>query len=138
MKTDPARSAIMRAVKGRDTGIELQVRSLLHRQGFRFRLHRADLPGKPDIILPGRKAVVFVHGCFWHGHTCRRGARVPKTNRDYWVAKISRNRVRDRKHRTGLKRAGWNVFTVWECEIGQEKRLASRLLRSLSPLTRIR
>jgi DNA mismatch endonuclease (patch repair protein) len=96
------------------------------------------LPGKPDIVLPGRKTVVFVHGCFWHGHTCKRGARVPKANRDYWVAKIARNRARDRKHRTALKRAGWNVITVWECEIGREARLAARLLRALSPRSRIR
>src|SRR5580698_5002966 len=89
------RSAVMRRVKGRDTAPELKVRKLLWRLGARYRLQRKDLPGKPDIVLPGRKLAIFVHGCFWHGHDCARGARVPQANRDYWLGKIGRNRVRD-------------------------------------------
>ena len=89
------RSAVMRRVKGRDTAPELAVRRLIWSLGGRYRLHRADLPGKPDIVLSGRRLVVFVHGCFWHGHDCARGARTPKTNRDYWLGKVARNRARD-------------------------------------------
>ena len=81
----------MRRVRGKNTAPEMKVRSLLFAMGYRFRLHRKDLPGNPDIVFPGRKCVIFVHGCFWHGHDCARGARVPKNNRDYWVAKIARN-----------------------------------------------
>jgi DNA mismatch endonuclease (patch repair protein) len=111
------RSAVMRRVKGRDTTPELKVRKLIWRLGGRYRLHRKDLPGKPDIVLSGRRLAVFVHGCFWHGHDCPRGARVPKANRDYWVAKVARNRARDAKHRAALEAAGWHVETVWECEL---------------------
>ncbi|MGA0603395.1 very short patch repair endonuclease [Caulobacter sp. KR2-114] len=111
------RSAVMRRVKGRDTTPELKVRRLLTSLGARYRLHRADLPGKPDIVLPGRRLVVFVHGCFWHGHDCARGARVPKANRDYWLGKVGRNRERDTAHRAALQAAGWRVETVWECEL---------------------
>ena len=85
------RSAVMRRVKGRDTTPELKVRRLLWSLGARYRLHRKDLPGKPDIVLPGRRLAIFVHGCFWHGHDCARGARVPKQNRDYWLGKVGRN-----------------------------------------------
>lgn len=93
----------MRAVKGRDTGPELAVRRMLHARGYRYRLHRKDLPGKPDMTFPSRRKVVFVHGCFWHGHSCPRGARMPKTNADYWRAKIGRNRERDEAQRAALR-----------------------------------
>ena len=93
--TPEKRSAVMRRVKGRDTSPELVVRRALWRLGARFRLHRRDLPGSPDVVLPGRRLAIFVHGCFWHGHDCPRGARVPKANQDYWLAKIGRNRARD-------------------------------------------
>src|SRR5579871_574341 len=89
------RSAVMRAVKSHDTGPEREVRAILHGLAPGYRLQRADLPGKPDIVYAGRKLVIFVHGCFWHGHDCPRGARMPKANAEYWRAKIGRNRVRD-------------------------------------------
>jgi len=112
------RSRIMRAVKGRDTKPELFVRSKLHRAGYRFRLHRQTLPGRPDLVFPGRRKVIFVHGCFWHGHDCKRGARSPKNNAGYWRAKIDRNRARDERNREALRDSGWKVETVWECELG--------------------
>jgi len=120
------RSAVMRQVKGRDTTPELKVRRLLTALGARYRLHRTDLPGKPDIVLPGRRLVVFVHGCFWHGHDCARGARVPKANRDYWLGKVGRNRERDVAHRVALEGAGWRVETVWECELKDMETLRGR------------
>ena len=113
----PTRSAVMRRVKGRDTGPERTVRQVLTRLGARYRLHRADLPGRPDIVLPGRRLAVFVHGCFWHGHDCPRGSRVPQARRDYWTAKITGNRARDARNAEALASAGWRVETVWECEL---------------------
>jgi len=129
------RSAVMRRVKGRDTTPERTVRRLLTRLGARYRLHRKDLPGKPDIVMPGRGLVIFVHGCFWHGHDCARGARVPKANRDYWTAKVARNRARDAAAHEALTSAGWRVETVWECELKDEVKVAERLeiLLSLPP-----
>ena len=120
------RSAVMRRVKGRDTGPERRVRRLIWGLGGRYRLNRADLPGKPDIVLAGRRLAVFVHGCFWHGHDCARGARVPKANRDYWTAKIGRNRARDITARAALEAAGWRVETVGECELKDEPALKAR------------
>jgi DNA mismatch endonuclease (patch repair protein) len=125
------RSAVMRRVKGRDTAPELKVRRLLHRLGARFRLHRKDLPGAPDIVLPGRRLAIFVHGCFWHGHDCARGARVPKQNRDYWLGKVGRNRERDAANRTALEALGWRVETLWECELKDWATLEARLRASL-------
>src|SRR5215218_5303552 len=120
----------MQRVKGKDTSPELKVRRLLHRLGARFRLHRKDLPGAPDIVLPGRRLAIFVHGCFWHGHDCASGARVPKQNRDYWLGKVGRNRERDVANRAALEARGWRVETIWECELKDdlEPRL-DRLLR---------
>ncbi|MCA6286927.1 DNA mismatch endonuclease Vsr [Phenylobacterium sp.] len=113
----PTRSAVMRRVKARDTGPERTVRRVLTRLGARYRLHRADLPGRPDIVLPSRRLAVFVHGCFWHGHDCARGRRVPQERRDYWTAKIEGNRARDARNAEALASAGWRVETVWECEL---------------------
>lgn len=125
---DPAkRSAVMRRVKARDTTPERRVRKLLTALGARYRLHRKDLPGSPDIVLPGRRLTFFVHGCFWHGHDCPRGARVPKANRDYWLAKIGRNRTRDAAAASELQAQGWRVETVWECELRNEPALRERL-----------
>ena len=130
---DPAkRSAVMRAVKGRDTGPEKTVRRLLTGLGARYRLHRKDLPGKPDIVMAGRRVAIFVHGCFWHGHDCARGARVPKANRDYWLAKVGRNRARDEASRASLEAAGWRVETIWECDMKDEAALSERLARMLA------
>ncbi len=117
----------MAAVKGRDTQPELFVRSLAHRLGYRFSLTRRDLPGSPDLTFVSRRAVVFVHGCFWHGHSCPRGSREPKTNRNYWLPKIARNRERDVRVIRELKRLGWRSMVVWECQLRDETKLARRL-----------
>jgi DNA mismatch endonuclease (patch repair protein) len=127
------RSAVMRRVKAKDTSPELKVRKALTRLGARYRLHRKDLPGHPDIVMPGRKLALFVHGCFWHGHDCARGARVPKQNRDYWVGKVDRNRTRDAKTREALTALGWRVETIWECDLKDAAALEARLRRLLSP-----
>ena len=121
------RSAVMRRVKGKDTSPELKVRKALTALGVRYRLHRADLPGKPDVVLPGRRLAIFVHGCFWHGHDCPRGARVPKQNRDYWLAKVARNRARDAKSQESLAALGWRVETIWECDLKDDAALEARL-----------
>jgi DNA mismatch endonuclease (patch repair protein) len=121
------RSSIMRRVRGKDTAPEITVRKLLTRMGLRYRLHRADLPGKPDIVMPGRNLAIFVHGCFWHGHDCARGARVPKANREYWESKIGRNRERDIAHRAALEAVGWRVLALWECELKDEVGVEARV-----------
>lgn len=121
------RASVMRRVKGRGTAPELQVRRLIWSLGGRYRLNRADLPGKPDIVLAGRRLAVFVHGCFWHGHDCARGARVPKANRAYWTAKVARNRARDIAARAALEAAGWRVETAWECALKDRAALTARV-----------
>jgi len=126
-ETPKARSRIMRAVKARDTAPELRVRRLAHRMGYRFRLYRKDLPGSPDLVFPKLRKVIHVHGCFWHGHDCARGARVPKRNRAYWLRKIARNRARDRTNMKGLRLAGWESLVIWECKIRDERDLRKRL-----------
>lgn len=125
--SEAKRSAVMRRVKGRDTSPELTVRKALTRLGARYRLHRKDLPGSPDIVFVGRKLALFVHGCFWHGHDCARGARVPKQNRDYWVAKVGRNVARDARTREALEALGWRVETIWECDLKDAASLEGRL-----------
>lgn len=126
------RSAVMRKVKSKDTAPELALRRLLTRMGLRYQLHRQDLPGSPDIVFMGRKAAVFVHGCFWHGHDCRRGARAPKANGAYWSEKIARNRARDAKVQDALAAMGWRALVVWECELKDPDGLERRLSRVLS------
>ncbi len=111
------RSEIMRAVKGANTKPEVALRKALFARGFRYRINVGDLPGKPDIVFPGRRAIIFVHGCFWHGHDCARGARTPKTNALYWREKIERNRLRDKKVIAALQRHGWSVIISWECDL---------------------
>ena len=110
------RSYIMAKVGQRNTGPELALRRALHALGYRFRLHRSDLPGKPDIVFPSRRKVIFVHGCFWHGHGCRWG-KLPKSRVDYWRPKIETNRERDRDVLTRLNEAGWEALVVWQCEM---------------------
>jgi len=127
----PARSATMRAVKSRDTKPELLVRRLLRPIRTGYRLNRADIPGKPDIAFIGAKRAIFVHGCFWHGHDCRRGARAPKDNGDYWAAKVARNRARDAAHLVALEAAGWRVLIVWECDLRDEAAVTARLRKFL-------
>lgn len=129
--TDPARSAVMRAVKSRDTKPEMTVRRAAHALGYRFRLHAGHLPGSPDLVFPRLRTAIFVHGCFWHGHDCPRGARQPKANADYWRAKIARNVVRDARARSELKDLGWRAVTIWECELKDKDALNERLMREL-------
>jgi DNA mismatch endonuclease (patch repair protein) len=126
-ETPADRSRTMRAVKGQDTTPEMTIRRLVHGMGYRYRLHRKDLPGKPDLIFPARRKVIFVHGCFWHGHGCKRGARVPKANRDYWEKKIARNRERDDRHYEVLKLTGWDVLVIWECQLKEKETLYKRI-----------
>lgn len=118
----------MASVRSGNTKPEWIVRRTLHAAGFRYRLHRRDLPGSPDLVLAGLRVVVFVHGCFWHGHGCRRGARVPATNTEYWLGKIARNRRRDQRNARRLRAEDWSVHTVWECTA---KASAARLVKSL-------
>jgi DNA mismatch endonuclease (patch repair protein) len=114
--TPQERSRVMAAVRSTDTEPERRVRRLLHRLGYRFRLHRRDLPGRPDIVLPKWRAVLFVHGCFWHQHpNCPRAAR-PTSNVEFWNRKLDRNIRRDQENRRGLTEAGWHVLTLWECQ----------------------
>lgn len=126
------RSKIMRAVKSSDTAPEKVVRSMVHRLGFRFRLHRNDLPGRPDLVFPRLKKVVFVHGCFWHGHSCARGNRVPNRNQAYWVSKIERNRKRDNEVSRLLRSLGWERHVVWECALKRPALVVSALARFLN------
>ena len=114
---DELRSRIMRAVKSRDTQPEMAVRRLVHAMGYRYRLHRKDLPGKPDLAFIARRKAIFVHGCFWHGHDCPHGSREPKTNRDYWIPKIAKTRERDKITLERLLKMGWESLVIWECEI---------------------
>ncbi len=132
-KESPAqRSAIMRAVKSRNTTPELKVRALLRSFAPGYRLHRKDIPGNPDIAYVGRKQAIFVHGCFWHGHGCARGARSPKANADYWREKIARNVARDAAHRARLAELGWRALVVWECEIKDAPAMEKKLRAFLS------
>ena len=130
-QTDPTRSAIMRSVRSKDTKPELFVRGTLHRLGYRYRLHDKSLPGKPDIVFAGRRKMVFVHGCFWHGHDCARGCRVPKANREYWVEKVARTKRRDIQHLAALNSEGWEIMIIWECETHKSEDLVARLIRFL-------
>ena len=127
MESPEVRRRTMQAVKSKDTAPELLVRRLAHRMGYRFRVHRKDLPGKPDLVFPGRRKAIFVHGCFWHGHDCARGARVPKSNRGYWTKKIARNKERDRAACAALEHSCWTYLILWECELGNEKGLRAQV-----------
>ena len=127
--TRTERSERMARIHGRDTKPEMVVRRMLHRMGCRYRLHRGDLPGKPDIVFGKRKKAIFVHGCFWHRHddpACRL-ARLPKSKLDFWLPKLSANAERDARHQAELKRLGWNVLVVWECELRQSEQLENKL-----------
>lgn len=121
------RSEIMRAVKGANTKPEIALRKALFALGFRYRLHAKNLPGKPDIVFPKYRAALFVHGCFWHGHDCARGARLPKTNAAYWRKKIARNRERDHEAIAALQRHGWNVKISWECDLKDAPKEANKI-----------
>lgn len=128
-KVSPAqRSLNMAAVRSRDTKPELVVRRILHDLGLRFRLHQDSLPGTPDIVLKRHNTVVLVHGCFWHGHTCPRG-KVPTSNAEFWLSKLSRNRTRDAEQKKKLRSLGWRVLVVWECETKKPAELRKHLAR---------
>ena len=120
---------IMRANKGKDTKPEFAVRRLLHAMGYRFRLHRRDLPGSPDVVLPKRRKAIMVHGCFWHGHEGCRSGHVPATRLEYWGPKLAANRARDARKIAALREAGWSVAVVWECGTAQREDLAGWLRR---------
>ncbi len=127
------RSENMRQIRGQDTAPELAVRKLCRELGFTgYRIHRKDLPGKPDLAWIGRKLAIFVHGCFWHGHNCAEGIRKPKSNQDYWIPKIERNQQRDIENIAALKASGWNVLVVWDCEINEKELFSNRLHKFLS------
>lgn len=124
---------MMRRVRNKDTTPELYVRRLLHARGFRFRLHRRDLPGSPDIVLPAARTAIFVHGCFWHGHDCPRG-RPPASNQAFWTPKLEANRRRDRAAVAALTAQGWQVEVLWQCTLKQStEELVSRLETSRAP-----
>ncbi|MGB9145914.1 MAG: very short patch repair endonuclease, partial [Acidobacteriaceae bacterium] len=115
--TPATRSRNMAAIRSANTKPEMRVRSALHAMGFRFRLHRKDLPGRPDIVLPKHQTAVFVHGCFWHCHRCKYGSVVPATRAEFWAAKRGGNVARDRRNAAALRRQGWRVIVLWECEV---------------------
>ncbi len=129
--TPEERSAVMRRVPAKGSSAEMKVRKALTALGVRYRLHRKNLPGSPDIVMPGRKLALFVHGCFWHGHDCRRGARPPKANADYWAGKIGRNRVRDTRVQAELLASDWRPEVLWECELKDAAALTERLKEML-------
>ena len=131
---EQVRSSIMRKIRSRDTALEIKIRKLLHAKGYRFRLHRNDLPGKPDIVFPSRKKVMFIHGCFWHQHqepACPI-SHSPKSNLEYWIPKLTRTVVRDRLNKDHLISMGWGVLTLWECEVLKWNDLAEYVLRFLN------
>lgn len=131
-RSQESRSALMARIGSKHTAPELTVRRLLHGLGYRFRLHRRDLPGKPDIVLPGRRKAIFVHGCFWHAHGCKIGQR-PKSRPDFWLPKLARNQARDLANVENLRAAGWEVDVVWQCEIKDLEVLKQRLHSFLGP-----
>lgn len=119
--TPETRSYNMSMIRGKNTKPEIIVRKFLHSKGFRFRLHKKELPGKPDIVLPKFKTVIFVHGCFWHGHKNCKYFVVPKTRTEWWISKIERNRLVDKINNDNLKKGGWKIITIWECQLKPKK-----------------
>jgi DNA mismatch endonuclease (patch repair protein) len=124
------RNENMRAIRSKDTLPEIEVRSLVHGLGYRFRLHRADLPGKPDLAFPVRRKVIFVHGCFWHSHNCKSGL-IPKSHQDFWLPKLRRNKVRDSKNLKALAVQGWKAMVIWQCELRDSRSLRLKIKRFL-------
>jgi len=131
-RLDPARrSENMRRIRSKDTAPELQVRRLVYALGYRYRLHDKTLPGTPDLVFRSRRCVIFVHGCFWHLHANCKQARMPSTRQDYWLPKLTRNAERDRAHTRKLRRMGWRVLKLWECELKSTEKLTRKLTRFL-------
>ncbi len=124
------RSENMRAIRGKDTQPEILVRKLVHGLGYRFRLHRSDLPGKPDLVFPRRHKIIFVHGCFWHSHGCKNGL-IPKSNRDFWLPKLRKNKVRDRKTLKMLSQLGWDALVIWQCELSDSRSIKLKVRQFL-------
>lgn len=125
--TPTRRSEIMARVHARDTKPEMLVRRMVHAMGYRYRLHAKDLPGKPDLVFRSRKKVLFVHGCFWHRHPGCVLARLPKSHQDFWMPKLTANRLRDMKCERSLEEAGWGVLVIWECELGDVSQLKAKI-----------
>ena len=121
------RSEIMSRVRSKDTGPEMLVRRLVFAMGYRYRLHARELPGKPDLVFRRRRKIIFVHGCFWHRHKGCALARLPKSREEFWIPKLEANRERDERNKNELKKAGWNVLTIWECRLGDTGRLRKRI-----------
>jgi len=131
--TRDQRKKTMRAVHSENTAPEMFVRRFVHSKGFRYRLHQKELPGKPDLVFARHRKVIFVNGCFWHGHSCNAGKKKPQSNSEYWSRKIARNKERDKKNLSELERLGWNHLTIWECEINSSPdRTRKKILRFLS------
>lgn len=130
--TTEQRYRCMSRIRGKDTGPEMRVRRIVHGMGFRYRLHSARLPGRPDIVFSRLRKLIFVHGCFWHMHRCHLGRVHPSTNADFWKAKREANRKRDARNRQVLRRAGWDVLIVWECELRSSVKLAQKLSAFIS------
>lgn len=129
-RTPKKRSEIMSLVKGKNTSAEMAVRRMIFALGYRYRLHGKNLPGRPDVVFPARRKLLFVHGCFWHGHKCPKG-RPPKSRLDYWIPKIEQNRKRDRRQSNQLRRSGWKVLVVWQCELKAKARFVRKIVRFL-------
>jgi DNA mismatch endonuclease (patch repair protein) len=126
------RSETMRRVHSADTAPELKLRRYLHRLGYRYRLHDPALPGKPDLVFVGRRKIIFIHGCFWHGHACRAGRNRPASNTAYWGAKLARNQARDQGNCRRLRALGWRVMVVWECQLSDLERVGRRVAAFLN------
>lgn len=127
------RSSHMAKIRSKNTKPEVQLRSLLHRAGYRFRVHGKSLPGRPDLVFAGRRKVIFVNGCFWHGHSCPVGLRLPKTNTEFWALKRQRNQERDARQYQELKSLGWSSFVIWECEVLGDSPVISEIFTFLGP-----
>ena len=122
------RSAIMQAIRGKDSKPEMTIRRLAHSLGYRYRLHVSELPGKPDLVFPSRRKIIQVHGCFWHRHSCRKGRSLPSTRASFWQEKLDRNKARDATDRRRLRKLGWNVLVVWECQVKNADTLMERIV----------
>lgn len=129
--TAEQRKRCMASISGKNTKPELVVRKLIYSLGYRYRLHYSNLPGKPDLIFPGKRKVIFIHGCFWHRHDCKKGKSLPSNNSEFWQKKLADNQARDNKNISDLKKLGWNALVLWECRIGDLKLLTDDLLSYL-------
>jgi DNA mismatch endonuclease (patch repair protein) len=135
-RSQASRSALMSRIGGRNTAPEVQIRKLLFKLGYRYRLHRKDLPGTPDIVFPSRAKVIFVHGCFWHAHGCRIG-KLPKSRPEFWEPKLAGNKARDRRNVSALRKLGWSALSIWQCELKSPEGLEKHIRSFLGPPTQI-